>query len=90
MFTTLLYASIFSIVIPASMLLVYKKRFDGYVGLCLFVGSSVLFEAIGFITSKLGIHNLPMFHIYTLVEFCILSYFLFSIINLKKKLQWLF
>jgi hypothetical protein len=85
MFWTIAHISAFSIGIPFFFLLLWRKKFEGYLGLWLFVGNSLLFELLFVWTNAMKIRNLPIFHLYTLMEFSVLYFFFLSLIPLSAK-----
>lgn len=81
MFRGIALVSTFSIFIPLLALLVWKKKFEGYSQVLLFIVVSCIFEMFFFITSKLGVRNIAFFHLYTLVEFGCLCYFFRTVLG---------
>lgn len=50
----------------------------------LFIAVAAVFEMYGSVTAYLGLHNLNVLHIYTVIEYSFLAYFLSSIVEKKR------
>lgn len=85
MYKFFLYASAFSALVPFTPAMLYWKYFSKALRVfALFVFIAVMFDMYSVITGYLGINNLDVLHLYTVVEYSFLAYFLHSIIENKR------
>lgn len=92
-YRVLIETSAYSSVLPFIMGVIFVRNLKGYlVFLLIFTTIAFIMEGVNYVLYKYEINNLPVFHLYSLLEFSLLSiiYFLFYKQHIKTNYLFLF
>lgn len=86
----MMYLSMLSILLPAIMAVAVFKRLPISLKiLSFFIFVTCLMEGLVYLTYQLGINNMPIFHVYTYLEFISISLIYFYIFRSSRVMKWL-